>query len=850
MHDPIAAPTRGLTLLLLLFAAAVSLSARAQPGIALGDPGLAVARNSYAPINWRSRPIEESVSLIVPWFGSSPELPVDRWRTLLCVYDDNFGTGRPILVLRYNPALGAVELRVPFGPDIAGVPPVPGGPDTDGLGVARVTGVPLDEERHHCAVVSFDHAQARLTLHVASQGEGSVRSTTFPGSVREITRVRPNGKIFLGSPHPNANSHTGPIFPVAMRRGATDAGALESVWGTPGGPRLTDLTGTGNTIPDSMIFMLLATGATNYEGIAQTRSARWWYEGDGETWSTLRAPRTAIAYRDGEVTTDLAAIEPTPVFEPDKPWSGFWQMAPPADSQRIGLPAVPGFLPRLHAVLNGGRVADAALTAWGLGNSRWSTNTRIERSMSDPRPVSRSHLLGLRAARPQHDGGLVLLSLDEHASIEGFSLDERALFDDDRVTNWTRLSYGGNWAAAPGTGSPNHLAPGGSVAFAVDVPTFDHPSQSLALLLLRPRGGTVQAQMYATDADGNGGVTSSATPLPGSGVPVDTNTTHTELVLASLNATSIVVAGDTSLIRPGDLVVGEDDRAVNAVASVEGGAVELMFPWVVEPGAGETLAFGPSGYALVGFEHDAPASTSSRRGLRLEHTDGGDVTVVGAGLRSLDPNRICYVLAGRGGLGQQQQADREVPGTLGAMADALGVELFFTGLATQSAGTVPALQQQLGSRLHTHEFIGTPDVMNAQNNTLFSLDSLGTHQEVSDGALTHDSWAYLQIQDEFPGMLSQYMALWRHDPPHPNGRAMLAAGELWWDRLEASADTLLTNNGCRGDVNRDGVLSPADFSAWIIAYNNRAFIAEQNGDARITPADFSAWLVNYSRGCP
>ena len=56
-------------------------------------------------------------------------------------------------------------------------------------------------------------------------------------------------------------------------------------------------------------------------------------------------------------------------------------------------------------------------------------------------------------------------------------------------------------------------------------------------------------------------------------------------------------------------------------------------------------------------------------------------------------------------------------------------------------------------------------------------------------------------------------------------------------------------DSCLADVNGDGVVSPADFSAWVAAYNSLSPKCDQNGDQSCTPADFSAWVVNYNNGC-
>ncbi len=54
---------------------------------------------------------------------------------------------------------------------------------------------------------------------------------------------------------------------------------------------------------------------------------------------------------------------------------------------------------------------------------------------------------------------------------------------------------------------------------------------------------------------------------------------------------------------------------------------------------------------------------------------------------------------------------------------------------------------------------------------------------------------------------------------------------------------------CLADTNNDGELTPADFNAWITAYNSRSAACDQNADGACTPADFSAWILNYNTGC-
>ncbi len=50
------------------------------------------------------------------------------------------------------------------------------------------------------------------------------------------------------------------------------------------------------------------------------------------------------------------------------------------------------------------------------------------------------------------------------------------------------------------------------------------------------------------------------------------------------------------------------------------------------------------------------------------------------------------------------------------------------------------------------------------------------------------------------------------------------------------------------DVNNDGSVSPADFSAWVSAFNTMNYRADQNFDGLVTPADFSSWVANFNLG--
>lgn len=69
------------------------------------------------------------------------------------------------------------------------------------------------------------------------------------------------------------------------------------------------------------------------------------------------------------------------------------------------------------------------------------------------------------------------------------------------------------------------------------------------------------------------------------------------------------------------------------------------------------------------------------------------------------------------------------------------------------------------------------------------------------------------------------------------------------DRPEVFVAVMGVVASCVADVNGDGSLTPADFNAWIAAFNAVDPRADQNGDGLVTPADFNAWVLNFNAGC-
>lgn len=835
------------SLITITLAAVVALAARGQSGFALGDPSYAMARDAFPPRAWRLAPLDEDFTLVIPWFGTSPELPADRWRTLMTVTASAPSPGGGgLLIARFRPSDGAVQLVTPV---LANTPVSAFGlsADFDEAHIATIPGIATDDQTHYCLVASYDASAETLDVYALKQGVPGIAGQARIEGRTPFPPLKLDGRIFAGSPGAAPASHTGPVFPFFMRRGTSDAAEIADDWDRPGGPRYRDFI-DADVFDQVFIFFFGTTGDIGYITPFDEGRVYVWFDGDGQDWGRWLGSDPGEFLSANAPAAEFEAYSAAPLYEPSMPWSGFWQPAPPPASAQIGLRPVAGNVASLRGVLNGTRSAPAALMAWGLGNSRWSNTSVVPISMTDPTPVSRSHLLGLRDARPDYDGGLVVLNLGQAGVIRGLSADFASGAGEDNDSNWTRFSYGSSFAPNPGNGAPVHIEQGGAFGVLSEVRRPELVTESLAVLLMRPRGGTVRLEFQVGDAQGQA-VPAAGTRLFGDGPSISTNTTRGMLTVDTIDSLSLTVTGNTAGVLPGDALVGDDHRVVNVVESVQGQTITVRWPWIFAPTPGQALAFGAYSFRMVGYASTGTDASVSGRGLRLSHLSGGTVTLVGAGYRETVPTRICYILAGRGGLGQQDQADREAPGTLDRLSAALGCDFFFVGNATQSEGTVPALDQQLGVRLQQCEFIATPDIINAQANTFGVQTSLGTHTESRDAAIGFGRWAYVQIQDQFPDLFDQALALGRQDSTHPSGRGMVAAGDLWWAEVEASIPTLLANP-CPADVNNDGIVAPNDLTAWISAYNARRPEADQNGDGLIASNDFASWIQNYIAGCP
>lgn len=84
------------------------------------------------------------------------------------------------------------------------------------------------------------------------------------------------------------------------------------------------------------------------------------------------------------------------------------------------------------------------------------------------------------------------------------------------------------------------------------------------------------------------------------------------------------------------------------------------------------------------------------------------------------------------------------------------------------------------------------------------------------------------------------------------GQVIAVVGD-WDPQLPGVNAMLVANPGwpCAADANRDGQLTPSDFTAMLNAYRVGDFgVADVTRDLELTPADFTAMLQSYRGGCP
>ncbi len=114
----------------------------------------------------------------------------------------------------------------------------------------------------------------------------------------------------------------------------------------------------------------------------------------------------------------------------------------------------------------------------------------------------------------------------------------------------------------------------------------------------------------------------------------------------------------------------------------------------------------------------------------------------------------------------------------------------------------------------------------------------GAFTQTREGELTVIDLATLTVVDQV-------------DTGQPNASYAASADGATIVYASPGADglALVREDNCVADTNGDGLLTPADFNGWIIAFNTQSPACDQNADGLCTPADFNAWIINFNNGC-
>ncbi|MEL7239819.1 MAG: hypothetical protein AAGK78_13260, partial [Planctomycetota bacterium] len=354
--------------------------------------------------------------------------------------------------------------------------------------------------------------------------------------------------------------------------------------------------------------------------------------------------------------------------------------------------------------------------------------------------------------------------------------------------DWTRFSVQTSQANTLGCGRPSFLNSG--TATIRSIPTHPEEATNHGVLLMHyPGGGTVDLSLnVATSAGGSGTTTTPSLVGGGSATGIDTDTTEGTLTVNAVTNTgflSTIDVDDASGVSVGDVFVSADGSSINTVQSVAGNTIRFTHLWATPPSVSDVLSYGPRQYVF--YELPAAGSTANvQRGLSLTHSSGGGVAVIAIGYcESTRNDRIAYIPAGRGGWGYQQQSVQNSPNAAQDIAIAMGVELIFAGVASQDIGRLTDVL----SDLSPFEIVSTPDVTSAAGTNEDSFEL--RHADLRQIAVDKADAAYLPISDEFGDYMTQLFRWGRHDAPHPNGRGMHEAADLWWSAVEADPAALL-----------------------------------------------------------
>ncbi len=109
---------------------------------------------------------------------------------------------------------------------------------------------------------------------------------------------------------------------------------------------------------------------------------------------------------------------------------------------------------------------------------------------------------------------------------------------------------------------------------------------------------------------------------------------------------------------------------------------------------------------------------------------------------------------------------------------------------------------------------------------------------IASGFSPEDTWVPSELSGVVPGDAVEARVAIVFTQPASN-----PGGSVFVDSVT------LDMTPCPADTNADGLVTPADFNAWILAFNSRSPACDQNVDGLCTPADFNAWVLNFNAGC-
>jgi outer membrane protein assembly factor BamB len=240
---------------------------------------------------------------------------------------------------------------------------------------------------------------------------------------------------------------------------------------------------------------------------------------------------------------------------------------------------------------------------------------------------------------------------------------------------------------------------------------------------------------------------------------------------------------------------------------------------------------------------------------RVETTNSMQVTTITWSLPA--PANSLAVSGDRIYIGSRQGQVRRIDGASGAVLQTVNVSSDLNGMALHGdflfAGgsntliykinTVTGQSQMIGAcgglvkamaTNGTHVFAGTPTGVVYRYTTTGSYQGTFTVAGMNISAMAMDGDT-LVISDE-AGVVKRVNSA---------TGAVLSSANI----PEAATAVAVIGTTCRPDMNDDGQLNVADFSAYLATYSSGSIRADMNDDTLLNVADFTAYLRAYAAGC-